>query len=515
MIREGDVLRFDADGLQRLEAVGLGEPEPGGTWTVASRVTLRVPVDASCEGLLLHLAFTPYVTPIHGQVVHVRLGDQASRRLEYPPGHATAAAVSLRMDGDWIEQSKCLVVEVPTALSPAVLEGSLDERSLGIQLHSLEVRQPPEISEPGPVSTGSRRRLSRLRRRPGDARSDNLAQILQSTQSTHLAISRLAERVGELERAFRDVRRHADALSDLHGPVQAIRTDVGAMHHKADELLVRSDALLSRSDIAIPMADDAFLVRSSRGFVVCPKEDLVLLSSLLSTGVLEPGLTSFLERLLQPGWGFIDAGAHVGLLTVPAARRVGTGGHVLAVEATPRTARMLTMTLRANGLADWVRVEQVALGDHEGEVTLFVDSICGHNSLYPLGDSGPSVRVPLRRLDDLVAPETRVDVIKLDVEGAELDVLQGMPRLMSENPDLVIIAEFGPTHLERTRVEQSRWLDTFLAGDRRGYAVLEPSGAVVRIEQVSLAEAFSINLVFVSADSRHYDAIRSMVGQLA
>lgn len=79
----------------------------------------------------------------------------------------------------------------------------------------------------------------------------------------------------------------------------------------------------------------------------------------------------------------------------------------------------------------------------------------GHSSLYALPEEdgvGRDITIEVTRLDDIIGPDQRLDVVKIDVEGAELDVLAGMDRLVQENPDLAIVAEYGPSHLERVGV---------------------------------------------------------------
>ena len=67
----------------------------------------------------------------------------------------------------------------------------------------------------------------------------------------------------------------------------------------------------------------------------------------------------------------------------------------------------------------------------------------------------------LPHLTNWCVGDERVDVIKIDVEGAELAVLEGMTRVMAENPELSIIAEFGPSHLRMADVEPGEWLSAF------------------------------------------------------
>ena len=89
----------------------------------------------------------------------------------------------------------------------------------------------------------------------------------------------------------------------------------------------------------LPVDDDTVLVRSFLGYLYCSRDDHAVLTGLIEGGEFEPGLRRLLERVLEPGMVFLDVGAHLGLHTIAAARRVGKSGHVFAFEPTPVPAR--------------------------------------------------------------------------------------------------------------------------------------------------------------------------------
>jgi FkbM family methyltransferase len=119
---------------------------------------------------------------------------------------------------------------------------------------------------------------------------------------------------------------------------------------------------------------------------------------------------------------------------------------VVACEADPDKAAEL-----ASKFPD-VKVHGCAVGDHEGEVVFFIDKARPGYSSLARGVRSPDdfqeVLVPMRRLDDLVPSTARVDVIKIDVEGAELGVLNGATELTARCRPVVLF-ESGP-QTERT-----------------------------------------------------------------
>jgi FkbM family methyltransferase len=183
-----------------------------------------------------------------------------------------------------------------------------------------------------------------------------------------------------------------------------------------------------------------------------PTEEWRLVAFLKHRGHPEPGLRDILLPRLLPGAFFVDVGANIGLYTVAAGYAVGRSGHVLAVEPTPRTAEVLAQNVRLNGLMELgvVTIAQVAAGEAPGRARLAThieDS--GHNSLYPTGDEDEDVEVDVVPLDDLVPEGSQVDVVKIDVEGAELAVLRGMRHMAAANPNIVVFAELAQEHLAR------------------------------------------------------------------
>lgn len=153
---------------------------------------------------------------------------------------------------------------------------------------------------------------------------------------------------------------------------------------------------------------------------------------------------AFAERFLQPTMTVLDVGAHQGLYTLLAAKRVGPSGRVFSFEPSPRERRALRMNLALNFCRN-VAVQPVALGDQEATADLFVvdEYNTGYNSLRPPSVPQPTTRiaVPVRTLDNWASEKLvgRVDFIKLDVEGAELSVLKGAIALLTRTHPVLLV----------------------------------------------------------------------------
>ena len=204
--------------------------------------------------------------------------------------------------------------------------------------------------------------------------------------------------------------------------------------------------------------------------------------------------TEFVKRLLRRNMTVVDAGAHHGLYTLLASKRVRWHGRVIAVEPSPRECARLEKHLRLNRCSNTDLVA-CALGEDPGEMDLYlVDGVqdwC--NSLRPPAVDEPvrTIRVSVRRLDDVLEKlgVSKVDFLKLDVEGAELSVLYGAMKLLHRESRPAILAE-----VQDTRTQP--W----------GYAAREIIQFLIRMDYRWFAIAAKGALLPISCDQETYDA---------
>ena len=197
------------------------------------------------------------------------------------------------------------------------------------------------------------------------------------------------------------------------------------------------------------------------------------------TGNFEESERRFIQRFLKPGMTVLDIGAHHGFYTMLAAKMVGPTGKVLCFEPSPRERERLFAHLRLNRMLDRVSVFPVALGRKTGESTLYVvagrDTGC--NSLRPPAVTEPTRAVPVQvtSLDTLLAQQNvaRVDFVKMDVEGAELEVLDGAEYLLGRCPRPVILAELADSRTLPWGYRASAIYDSLVAKDYHWFAIAQ------------------------------------------
>lgn len=227
-------------------------------------------------------------------------------------------------------------------------------------------------------------------------------------------------------------------------------------------------------------------------------------------GVWEPQLTAWLTHRLRPGDVFVDVGASVGYFTLLAARLVGPTGTVLAFEPSPRAHDLLTQNVRANRVSN-VRVEQVAVGDRDGQVTVFAgdDTHWGLASVVPAAAVGarPEAVVTMRPLTALVPPQllARSGVVKIDAEGAEAAIVHGLLQALPDcHPELEFVIEVGPARLAAQGHSAQELFASFTAAGYAGYLMpnaydvrehLRPP-ARSRLERLHAAPSYEADLVF-------------------
>jgi FkbM family methyltransferase len=201
----------------------------------------------------------------------------------------------------------------------------------------------------------------------------------------------------------------------------------------------------SRAQVqAAYFGDETILCRIlGRYLMYADTNDVGITPHLSMNGYWESWITLALARVIRPGWHCLDVGANHGYYTLLMADGVGPSGQVLAVEPNPDPVRRLQHTLDVNGFVSHVGVVQKAASDVDGDrVELFIAENRGMNASLR-GDAGKSrtERVETVTIDALTRDWRRVDLVKIDVEGAEERVWRGMTSTLGSNPELTIILE--------------------------------------------------------------------------
>ena len=186
----------------------------------------------------------------------------------------------------------------------------------------------------------------------------------------------------------------------------------------------------------------------------------------LLLGEYEPAVAKRIRAVLRPGMTFCDVGANMGVFTLFAAKLVGAAGRVVAFEPIPDNAQVLRTNIALNGRTNVLLLEK-AIAEKSGRAEIHLSSLCGCHSLLarPDAPAGRSLFVETIRLDEIEGLE-RMDLLKIDAEGAEVSVLRS---LGARRPSQIIL-EYNAERLRAAGCTGAQFLDV-LHG--LGYAEIE------------------------------------------
>jgi len=174
-------------------------------------------------------------------------------------------------------------------------------------------------------------------------------------------------------------------------------------------------------------------------------------------GYYELRETIFIKRYLRPGDVFIDVGANIGWFTLFAANIVGLNGKVIAFEPSSKIWNHLKRNIEINSVRN-VKIEKLALSNKNGAATLsgIIDKHWGLGTIIRKSENSDNVaeEVQTIRFDDYVRDNglniENIRFIKIDVEGAEIMVLQGMKDILERKVCDYLIVEVCDSRLRET-----------------------------------------------------------------
>jgi FkbM family methyltransferase len=269
------------------------------------------------------------------------------------------------------------------------------------------------------------------------ARSEALHRCISDTLAENRKNARSFDAIVRI--AFKLAQQYAANTSRLKGLTETVHTMAASRRVQAPVVSV----------------GDRLLVSQVQGFVMAmPSEDVLLTSMLTMYGSIDAGMEAFFSRVLRPGMIFVDVGAHIGLHTVRAASLVGDSGRVYSFEPAPRLFDILTANIVLNGLGGRVVTERKAVSQSSGRSRFILKQQTGLNTLFGQHESGDNIiEVDTVSLDEALHTLPRIDMVKIDAEGAEAAILRGMTRLLTVHPNMQLVIEFAPSLLRRAGAE--------------------------------------------------------------
>ncbi len=232
--------------------------------------------------------------------------------------------------------------------------------------------------------------------------------------------------------------------------------------------------------------------------------DLLIAPWLLMHGEWEPEETELVKKLIKPGDIFVDVGANLGYYSLLAAR-VGAS-HVYAFEAQPSTYELLGKNVIINWMTKFITYEHLAVYSHTTDLEFFVRNHYPGNSslgftapdqLEKWFDTTTAVKIHAVSIDDYFADKPgKIDLIKVDVEGAEPAVFEGARRTLAKNRDIKILCEWSPDQMATARQDPA-WSRRILGRARvpcarAPYGAQRSSAALFAHSRLSKSFALSV-----------------------
>lgn len=202
-------------------------------------------------------------------------------------------------------------------------------------------------------------------------------------------------------------------------------------------------------------------VHGSRMITRVSDDDGVSYQLLFYRSGLEKYEIKLFKKYVTKGMTVVDVGANIGYYTLLAARLVGDKGRVIAFEPEPQNYALLVRNIGMNSYRNIVPLKK-AVSSKTGTADLFLNRQSGAHSFSPDRDDNIGVtRVETVSLDQYFKGRERpIDIIKIDVEGAELAVFQGMSNIIRKNDNLKIFTElFWPEGLQKSRFSPRQYWD--------------------------------------------------------
>lgn len=168
-------------------------------------------------------------------------------------------------------------------------------------------------------------------------------------------------------------------------------------------------------------------------------------------GVYEPFMLDIISKYLKPGMTYIDIGANIGQHSMYAASIVGENGKIYAYEPIPKIYEQLLASSKVNKYDTIINAYNYALGEKDSKELLNVSKDIGGSSLVNnTGDTEEKIEVIIKKGNDDLFNLSKIDMVKIDVEGYELEVLHGIKESLIKHHPIILLEYSGEFYKKNT-----------------------------------------------------------------
>ena len=252
--------------------------------------------------------------------------------------------------------------------------------------------------------------------------------------------------------------------------------------------LVRSKLIISIGRIIHSFSKSDFVEIEGRKMFTQNNDGLAL--SIFK--IYEPNQTEIVKKYVHEGDIVVDIGAHVGYYTLLMAQLVGENGKVYSFEPDPVNFQLLKKSVEINGFENVILIQK-AVSNITDKVKLFLgDNDSAINRIYDakLGDAKESIDVESIRIDEYFKENDElIDFIKIDSEGSEIKIINGMKQFLSRNQELVMMTEFFPFLIKKSGDEPNQYLKSLEKSGFSLYNILDKNEKTNKINSENFLES--------------------------
>lgn len=298
-----------------------------------------------------------------------------------------------------------------------------------------------------------------------------------------------------------ECRRDIDTLGEVASQLIANASGQAQVNQRlAERLLLLEQRLLtagnSRQRFAVYVGDHVALTWVlDRYKMYVDTRDKAISVHLLTEGGWESDITRLLASMVKRGMKVVDVGANMGYYSLLLGDRVGPQGFLWAFEPDPRNFELLTWNLDVNGFTPWSKAHRMAAFDRHAQVRFWQNpvNLGGHSVLTKdSGDvQGTVIMVEAAPLDNCIPGP--VDVMKIDAEGSEPFIWDGMRQTLERSPNVRILMEFDPAQIRGKGRDPQAFLDR-IHRDGFGIAKIRPDASLCSAGDDELAQGSLVML---------------------
>src|SRR3989338_5856384 len=223
----------------------------------------------------------------------------------------------------------------------------------------------------------------------------------------------------------------------------------------------------------VNMLKPSWLIIQGNKFYI-DKSDTTVSQELILSGKWEDFESEVFKKNINVGDTVVDVGAHIGYYSIIVANAVGISGKVFAFEPEPKNFELLKKNVEVNGYKNVVLIEK-AISSKSGKSNLFINKEnTGDHRIFASNHQRSSIIVDSTTLDDFFKDKKKkIHLMKMDIQGAEMDALVGARNVLKKGEELKLITEFWPRGLQRSGKSAKKFLDLLQKNSFKIYGIDE------------------------------------------